>query len=155
LLEVSGACKIPANCSICALTHFPAFHEINSGCCTVAARTQPSTRRAAHPYASRRLTPLRRGERARRRARHTTGVCLHASHARAAIHREVVVTGLVRVSAMPIRSGRDKIARAARGNTALPTHLSTLLSSVGGLRGPLVPRGMPTDTRSRGRIPPS
>ena len=38
LLEVSAACKIAANQRICALAYFPAFQEIHSGCCTVAAQ---------------------------------------------------------------------------------------------------------------------
>jgi hypothetical protein len=38
LLEVSATCKIAANQHICALAHFPAFQEILSGCCTVAAQ---------------------------------------------------------------------------------------------------------------------
>jgi hypothetical protein len=38
LLEVSATCKIAANQHICALAHFPAFQEIHSGCCTVAAQ---------------------------------------------------------------------------------------------------------------------
>jgi hypothetical protein len=38
LLEVSATCKIAANQRICALAHFPAFQEIHSGCCTVAAQ---------------------------------------------------------------------------------------------------------------------
>jgi hypothetical protein len=38
LLEVSATCKIAANQHICALAHFPAFQEIHSGWCTVAAQ---------------------------------------------------------------------------------------------------------------------
>jgi hypothetical protein len=38
LLEISAACKIAANQHISALAHFPAFQEIHSGCCTVAAQ---------------------------------------------------------------------------------------------------------------------
>jgi hypothetical protein len=38
LLEVSATCKIAANQHICALAHFPAFQDIHSGCCTVAAQ---------------------------------------------------------------------------------------------------------------------
>ena len=34
LLEVSGACKIPANCCTSVLTQCSAFQEIWSGCCT-------------------------------------------------------------------------------------------------------------------------
>jgi hypothetical protein len=37
LLEVSGLFKIPANERILALALFPAFQDIHSGCCTVAA----------------------------------------------------------------------------------------------------------------------
>ena len=37
LLELSRACRTPANCHISALTHSLAFQEIYSGCCTVAA----------------------------------------------------------------------------------------------------------------------
>ena len=42
LLEVSGACKIPANRCISTLAHFLTFQEIHSGCCTVAALGSPS-----------------------------------------------------------------------------------------------------------------
>ncbi len=38
LPEVSGACKMPANTLILCLKRFPAFQEIYSGCCTVAAQ---------------------------------------------------------------------------------------------------------------------
>jgi len=34
LLEVSGACKMPANRGISGLMYFPTFHDIRSGCCT-------------------------------------------------------------------------------------------------------------------------
>lgn len=34
LLELSDACKIAANTGIWPVTLFPAFQEINSGCCT-------------------------------------------------------------------------------------------------------------------------
>jgi hypothetical protein len=37
LLGLSGVCKIAANNCNCVLTHFSAFQEIYSGCCTVAA----------------------------------------------------------------------------------------------------------------------
>jgi hypothetical protein len=37
LLEVSGVCRIPANAPFPASSLFPAFLEIHSGCCTVAA----------------------------------------------------------------------------------------------------------------------
>jgi hypothetical protein len=42
LLERSVTCRIPANCRISALALFPAFQEIHSGCCTVAALGSPS-----------------------------------------------------------------------------------------------------------------
>src|SRR5829696_3145764 len=38
LLDLSGACKIPANRKIRSLKLFPIFQEIHSGCCTVAAQ---------------------------------------------------------------------------------------------------------------------
>ena len=41
LPEVSGACKMPANCRICPSARFSRFQEIYSGCCTVAAQTLP------------------------------------------------------------------------------------------------------------------
>jgi hypothetical protein len=37
LLEVSGVCRYPANEQFSASSLFPAFQEIYSGCCTVAA----------------------------------------------------------------------------------------------------------------------
>jgi uncharacterized integral membrane protein len=44
LLERSEACKIPANNRIRALSLLPAFQEIYSGCCTVAAHSCQSLR---------------------------------------------------------------------------------------------------------------
>jgi hypothetical protein len=41
LLERSVICGTPANCRISALALFPAFQEIHSGCCTVAAHIAP------------------------------------------------------------------------------------------------------------------
>jgi hypothetical protein len=41
LLEISAACKMPANCRICPSARFSRFQEIYSGCCTVAAQTLP------------------------------------------------------------------------------------------------------------------
>ena len=64
LPEVSGACKIAANCRICPSARFSRFQEIYSGCCTVAAQTLPllpphkvredryPTSRLEPPYAS-------------------------------------------------------------------------------------------------------
>src|SRR5215204_2198738 len=37
LLQISVACKIPANRRILPKTHFSTFQDIYSGCCTVAA----------------------------------------------------------------------------------------------------------------------
>ena len=45
LLELSGACKTPANSRISVLNLFPSFQEIYSGCCTVAAQGWDSRRR--------------------------------------------------------------------------------------------------------------
>jgi hypothetical protein len=39
LLELSVGFKTPANHRISTSAHFPAFQEIHSGCCTVAAHT--------------------------------------------------------------------------------------------------------------------
>jgi len=44
--KVSRACKTAGNHRISVLTHFPAFQEIYSGCCTVAAQTL----RLLHPH---------------------------------------------------------------------------------------------------------
>jgi hypothetical protein len=38
LLEISGACKIPANHLICSSAYFSRFQDIHLGCCTVAAQ---------------------------------------------------------------------------------------------------------------------
>jgi hypothetical protein len=44
LLGLSGVCKIAANSYISVSRLFPAFQEIYSGCCTVAAQGQSRTR---------------------------------------------------------------------------------------------------------------
>ena len=41
LQEVSRTCKTPANNNILVSTLFPTFHDIYSGCCTVAAPIGP------------------------------------------------------------------------------------------------------------------
>jgi hypothetical protein len=41
---------MPANCCISALTQFPAFQEIYSGCCTVAAHDQKDARGEWRPF---------------------------------------------------------------------------------------------------------
>jgi hypothetical protein len=56
LLEIPAACKIAANQGICTLARFPAFQEIHSGCCTVAAQICPwrgsESQKGHGPYSS-------------------------------------------------------------------------------------------------------
>ena len=50
MLEISGACNLPANYGISASPLSPRFQEIYPGCCTVAAQLSGLTSQPMHQF---------------------------------------------------------------------------------------------------------